>query len=114
MHCHNFYLPKLICMRPLLLRMQLFVVATLITSFSFSQTFIGSTYNVWPGNNSCDAIQLEVFDQMAPAGISFPVPAGLTVSGLTTLSTDFQITNGYIDGAYLPPRFVAKVQTSCG
>ena len=96
-------------------RLQLLLAAVLFTQFSFSQTIFGRSYYS-TGNNSCDGVELyyEVGSYEPIPGISFPVPAGLTVSSLNSLSTDYSVL--YSDGffEFKGPRFRAKIQSSCG
>jgi hypothetical protein len=73
------------------------------------ETLFGSASYVSPGNNSEVAVQL-IGSYPMPAifsGVSFPIPPGLTFSGMTTLSTDFKFTAG--DCVSGSPRFQIRV-----
>jgi len=59
-----------------------------------SYTLFGDATLVHPGDNSPTAVQ-EVWSPSQPfGGIDFGIPAGLTVSQLNNLSTDFKFTQG--------------------
>jgi hypothetical protein len=96
---------------------------------SGSYTLYGDATLVHPGDNSPTAVQ-EVWSPSQPfGGIDFGVPAGLTVSQLNNLSTDFKFTQGTcsqgsprfqinVDGvnvfAYLGPQFPSLTNPCAG
>ncbi len=74
-------------------------------------SLFGDAMIVTPGNASLHAAQIRSSDAVAPGygGVDFAIPAGLTVSQLNNLSTDYKFTQG-TDGLG-SPRFVAEVST---
>jgi hypothetical protein len=67
----------------------------------------GEAMAVTGGHNSCNAIQVSS-SSATPGygGINYPVPTGLTIGDLNSLSTDYMATAGGIGGG--SPRFVVE------
>lgn len=87
---------------------------------SGSYTLFGDATLVHPGDNSPTAVQLVWSSAQPFGGVDYGIPAGLTVSQLNNLSTDYKFTQGTcsqgsprfqinVDGmnvfAYLGPQF---------
>lgn len=86
------------------------LVATVALAASYS--LFGEASLVQPGNNSPNAV--EIVSDSAPGfgGVSFTVPSGATFADITTLSTDFNVTDD--DCAAGSPRFQVRVDTGSG
>jgi hypothetical protein len=83
--------------------------------------FAAATYDLFgdaeivsPGNSSANAAQIRSDATIAPnyGGVDFVLPAGLTVAGLNTLSTDYKVLTGCFGGG--SPRFQVNVTTPSG
>ena len=66
-------------------------------------TLFGDAALVHPGNNSPTAAQVRSVGNTGFGGIDFNIPAGLTLSQIQSLSTDYQFTAGSCGGG--APRF---------
>ena len=70
-------------------------------------TLFGDATLVHPGNNSLSAVQAIWSPSQPYGGIDYSIPAGLTVSGLNNLNTDFKFTAGTCSQG--SPRFQINV-----
>jgi hypothetical protein len=70
-------------------------------------TLFGDAVLVHPGHNSPTAAQASYDGTSSFGGVDFSFPAGLTVSQLNNLATDYQFTVGSCEGG--APRLVATV-----
>ena len=70
-------------------------------------SLFGDATLVHPGNNSPTAAQATYDGVSTYGGVDFGVPAGLTVSQLSTFSTDYQFTAGSCGSSGGSPRLVA-------
>ena len=72
-------------------------------------SLFGDAQLVSPGNNSPTAAQIRSDSSIPPnyGGVDFAVPAGLTLSGLNNLATDYKFIAGSCGGG--APRFVIEV-----
>jgi hypothetical protein len=74
---------------------------------SSGYTLFGDATLVHPGNNSPTAAQASYDGVSSYGGIDFGAPAGLTVSQLSTYSTDYQFTAGSCGSSGGSPRLEA-------
>jgi hypothetical protein len=70
-------------------------------------SLFGDATLVHPGNNSPTAAQASYDGVSSYGGVDFGAPAGLTVSQLSTFSTDYQFTAGSCGSSGGSPRLVA-------
>lgn len=86
-------------------------VAVGIASAAPGYTLFGDATIVTPGNASGHAVQASWSSTGAPyGGVNFAVPAGLTVSQVVNLATDYRFTVGSCGGG--SPRF--QIETASG
>lgn len=74
---------------------------------SSGYTLFGDATLVHPGENSPTAVQLVWSPSQPFGGVDFTIPAGLTVSQLSMLSTDYKMTQGVCSQG--SPRFQINV-----
>ncbi len=69
---------------------------TAVVANAAGYSFFGNAGYVSPGNSSLRAAQVisNTANQTPYGGIDFSVPSGLTLAGLNTLSTDYQVIQG--------------------
>jgi hypothetical protein len=76
---------------------------------SNNYSLFGDAVLVHPGNGSPTAAQSSYDGSSSYGGVDFGAPSGLTVSGLSTFSTDYQFTAGSCGSSGGSPRLVATV-----
>jgi hypothetical protein len=82
-------------------------VGAVAASAATGYSFFGDAQFVSPGEASAHAAQATSTETNGYGGVDFAVPAGLTVNGLSTLSTDYKLTVG--DCGQGSPRFSVTV-----
>jgi hypothetical protein len=91
------------------------VAVLLFATVAFAAySLFGDAQVVQPGYNSAKAVQLRSDAAIAPGygGIDLDVPAGTTFASLTTLSTDYNVTDDDCNAG--SPRFQINVDTGSG
>lgn len=85
------------------------ISAPSVTANTAGHSLFGDAKIVKPGNHSKHAVQLNSAPTPAPGygGIDFKVPVGLTFSGITNLSTDYNFTHNSC--AVGSPRFQINI-----
>jgi hypothetical protein len=70
-------------------------------------TLFGDAHFISPGNDSPRAVEAHATESGTFGGVDFSVPAGLTLSDLDILQTDYKFTQGSCSGG--SPRFSVEV-----
>ncbi len=89
--------------------MVLFVAGVALAA---SYSLFGEALIVQPGYNSSNAVQMVSDSDPGYGGVDFSVPSGTTFADLSTLSTDFNVTDDSCGGG--SPRFQINVDNGAG